>query len=318
MSAILQCRRDRLMRSAMHAAGAFCLLAVLVSLQNGIGTPTAQYNDSQKAVDRAGPDLDANATNSPVTVSPACQQGNVSLRVEASDETKAVLSEWLVKDSAKLIFIYFDLVVDNVTYHPGSCPSAGKSAIDAQTPLAWVLTNGVTSLGSHSFAHAYLTLPISYPRIYSMGILEGLYIGNMYQDRYRINVSIAVNVNASREDEYDEVSCWMELTKTEKATLMLHTVQGIVGDLALSDTNGKRPWHVCYSDPVSSDGDLPFSVSPLIQHTPSYVCQDVNGSLVKLKRDDFLNWLFVFFVCLSLGGGCLRSLRHKKDDAHCV
>ena len=280
----------------MHLARFFCFLAVLSSIQDGIGTLTAQSDDSQQADEPA--EQDADITNSAVAASPACQQGNVSLRVEASDETKAVLSEWLVKDSAKLIFIYFDLVVGNVTYHPGSCPSAGKSAIDAQTPLAWVLTNGVTSLGSHSFAHAYLTLPISYPRIYSMGILEGLYIGNMYQDRYRINVSIAVNENASREDGVDEVSCWMELNKTEKATVMLRTLQSIVDNLAGS--NGTNAWRMCYSDPVSSDVDLPMSVSPLIQHTPLYVCQDESGTLVRLERDNFLKGLYIFFQCLSL------------------
>ena len=112
----------------------------------------------------------------------------VLLRVEASDEARKDLSGWLAKDTTRLVFVYFDLLVDNITYHPGSCPNDGKTAIDAQTPLAWVLTsggpNGGGDIGSHLFAHAYLTLPVSYPRIYSMGILDGHYVASMRHEVY--------------------------------------------------------------------------------------------------------------------------------------
>ena len=125
----------------------------------------------------------------PMKIWSSCSRQNVSLRVEASEEARKDLSGWLAKDTTLLVFIYFDLVVSSVTYHPGSCPNDGKTAIDAQTPLAWVLTsggpNGGGDIGTHSFAHAYLTLPVSYPRIYSMGILDGHYVASMRHEVLR-------------------------------------------------------------------------------------------------------------------------------------
>ena len=174
-------------------------------------------------------------------------------RVEASDEARKDLSGWLTKDTTRLVFIYFDLVVGNLTYHPGSCPNDGKTAIDAQTPLAWVLTIGGPSggrdIGTHSFAHAYLTLPVSYPRIYSMGILESHYVPRMRHEVYGMSV-VVDNATAAVDGE----SCWNELNKTEKASLMLEVVQDLVRALDRSDNT--TSWSMCYTDPTKRRSSL--------------------------------------------------------------
>ena len=231
---------------------------------------------------------------------PSCSIQNVSLRVEASDKARKDLSGWLAKDTTRLVFIYFDLVLENLTYHPGSCPNGGKTAIDAQTPLAWVLTNdgpdGGGDIGSHSFAHAYLTLPVSYPRIYSMGILDGHYVASMRHEVYGMKLVVGNTTTV------DGKSCWNELNKTEKASLVLEVVQGLVRDLDRSDNT--TSWSMCYTDPTNEG--LPFSNSPLIPYTPVYVCQDGSGSMRKLERDSFLKGLFVLFIILSFGALALQ------------
>ena len=274
--------------AAALAAMCFCVQVLITS---GVATTLASERD-------AGDRKFSDSSISSETVSPLCSGENVSLRVEASDEARKDLSGWLAKDTTRLVFIYFDLVVGNLTYHPGSCPNDGKTAIDAQTPLAWVLTSGGPEgggdIGTHSFAHAYLTLPVSYPRIYSLGLLESHYVPRMRHEVYGMNV-VVDNATAAVDGE----SCWNELNKTEKASLMLEVVQDFVRDLRVDRSDNKTSWSMCYTDPTNED--LPFSNSPLIPHTPAYVCQDGRGSMLTLERDSFLNGLFVLFICLSIG-----------------
>ena len=93
------------------------LSAVLVCVQVGSASSIGQNNlldaDQQNMT---------TPTTSPVTASPLCPGKQDLLHVEASDEARKALVGWLAKDTARLIFIYFDLVVGNLTYHPGSCP----------------------------------------------------------------------------------------------------------------------------------------------------------------------------------------------------
>ena len=243
----------------------------------------------------------ARPTSPPMTVSPLCPASQDYLRIEASDNARQALSGWLARDTARLVFIYFDLVVGNLTYHPGSCPDDGVSAIDAQTPLAWVLTsggpNGGGGLGSHSFAHAYLTLPVSYPRIYSLGILGNQFVGRLHHEVYRMKVFVD-NSSTSRTDKE---SCWNKLDKTEKSSIMLNVVQLFVSDLEADVSTNTTSWNFCYSDPIANSEHLPYSTSLLVPHTPAYVCKDESGSMQRLQRDPYLKGLFAVFIGLSLG-----------------
>ena len=272
------------------------LSAVLLCVQVGSASSIGQNNlldaDQQNMT---------TPTTSPVNASPLCPGKQDLLHVEASDEARKALVGWLAKDTARLIFIYFDLVVGNLTYHPGSCPDDGMSAIDAQTPLAWVLTSGGPDGGpgaqeSHSFAHAYLTLPVSYPRIYSMGILEGHYIATLRHEVYRMKVVVDNSTSVDAE------SCWKSLNKTVKSSLMFDVVESFVSKLDVGLTwQNTSSWKMCYSDPTGED--LPFSSSPLIPHTPAYICRDHDkrGSMKRLERDPFLKGLFVLFLFLAVG-----------------
>ena len=184
------------------------------------------------------------------------------------------------------------------------------SAIDTQTPLAWVLTSGGPDggpgvLGSHSFAHAYLTLPVSYPRIYSLGILEGHYVATLRHEAYRMKVVV------DNSTSLDAESCWKSLNKTEKSSLMFEVVESFVSDLdeGVASQN-TTSWSMCYSDPTGED--LPFSSSPLIPHTPAYVCRDERGSMKKLERDIFLKGLFAVFWGLSVGSIALQFYALSK------
>ena len=273
--------------------GVAILSAVLVCVQDGSASSFGQNNlldaDQQNMT---------TPTTSPVTASPLCPGEQDLLHVEASDEARKALVGWLAKDTARLTFIYFDLVVGNLTYHPGSCPDDGTSAIDAQTPLAWVLTNGGPdggsgALGTHSFAHAYLTLPVSYPRIYSLGILEGYYVATLRHNMYRMKVVVDTSTSVDAE------SCWKSLNKTEKSSLMFDVVESFVSNLIEGVTlQNTTSWNMCYSDPTSDD--LPLASSALMPYTPAYICRDEKGSLRQLDRDSFLNGLFVVFVGLSI------------------
>ena len=275
------------------AITASALLAYLsFSARGEVGAATGPTTNAHALITG---DENVSSTSAPLSFLPSCRGENVSLRVEASDEARKNLSGWLAKGKTRLIFFYFDLVVGNLTYHPGSCPNDGKTAIDAQTPLAWVVTsggpNGSGDIESHSFAHAYLTLPVSYPRIYSLGILElGHYVARLHHEVYGMNIVV-------EDTTVYGASCWNELNKTEKASLMLEVVQDFVRDLDMSDNT--TAWRLCYTDPTNED--LPFSNSPLIPHTPAYVCQNRNGSLQKLARDSFLKGLYVLLLILSFG-----------------
>ena len=241
-------------------------------------------------------------TTSPVTASPLCPGKQDLLHVEASDEARKALVGWLAKDTARLIFIYFDLVVGNLTYHPGSCPDDGMSAIDAQTPLAWVLINGGPdggpgALGTYSFAHAYLTLPVSYPRIYSLGILEGHYVATLRHKAYRMKVVVDNSTSVDAE------SCWKSLNKTEKTSLMFDVVESFVSNLNKGVTpQNTTPWSMCYSD-ITIDFKVHFgSLSMLVPSVPGYVCQDENGVMQNLGRESNLNRLTVSLLfVLSVG-----------------
>ena len=269
------------------------LSAVLVCVHDGSASSIGQNNlldaDQQNMT---------TPTTSPVTASPLCPGKQDLIHVEASDEARKALVGWLAKDTGRLIFIYFDLVVGSLTYHPGSCPDDGMSAIDAQTPLAWVLTSGGPdggpgAQGSHSFAHAYLTLPVSYPRIYSMGIFEGHYVATLRHEAYRMKIMVANSTS------FDAESCWKSLNKTEKSSLMFEVVESFVSNLGEGVTSkNTTSWRMCYSDPTGED--LPFSSSPLIPHTPVYICRDERGSLQRLEQDPFLKGLFTSLIGLSV------------------
>ena len=281
-------------RMLVEIAHSFGLVAVFFCMQ-GVRAATGPTN----MLHASHEDISLSVTQSETFLQSRSIQ-NVSLRVEASDKARKDLSGWLAKDTTRLVFIYFDLVVGNLTYHPGSCPNDGKTAIDAQTPLAWVLTSGGPDgggdIGSHSFAHAFMTLPVSYPRIYSMGILDGHYVASTRHEVYGMKLVVGNTTTV------DGNSCWNELNKTEKASLVLEVVQDFVRDLDRSDNT--TSWSMCYTDPTNED--LPFSNSPLIPYTPAYVCQDGNGSMQRLERDSFLKALFVLFVILSFGALALQ------------
>ena len=281
---------------ARRVCGAATTLLVLFCAQVDIGVATPVPTTGPTGVGAQN-----FSTVVPSSVPPSCRGENVSLRVEASDEAKRDLSGWLAKDTIRLIFIYFDLVVGNHTYHPGSCPNDGRTAIDAQTPLAWVLTSGGPSgsgdIGSHSFARSYLTLPVSYPRLYSMGILEDRFVARMRHEVY--GMKVVVNNTTT----VDGKSCWNELKKAEKASLMLEVVQDFVRNHDRLDNT--TSWSMCYTDPTNED--LPFSTSLLIPHTPMYKCQDGNGPMRRLERDSSLKGFFVLFVILSFVAVALQS-----------
>ena len=285
---------------------------VLQCVQNGLSSPTGLSNAlSEHTPQHTGLLAKDTAVATPTEdIPPSCPGKENLLHIEASDKARKALTGWLGKDTIRLIFIYFDLVVGNLNYHPGSCPHPDKSAIVAETPLAWVLSNGESngggSIASHSFAHAYLTLPVSYPRIYSMGILDGHYIGYMRHDVYRMEVV----VNSTQHQNSVNGDCWNELNKTEKASLMLQAVQGFVSELDQSTAENTTKWTMCYTDPTSKD--LPFSTSPLVPHTPAYVCQDEEGSMERLERDSFLKVLFVLFVFLSFGALAFQLYAFSK------
>ena len=278
---------------------ALILSAVLVCVQDGSASSIGQNNlldaDQQNMT---------TPTTSPVTASPLYPSKQDLLHVEASDEARKALLGWLAKGTARLIFIYFDLVVGNLTYHPGFCPRDGKSASDAQTPLAWVLTRGGPdggpgALGSHSFAHTYLTLPVSYPRLYSLGILEGYYVINLRDDVYRMKVVV------DNSTTFDEESCWNSLNKTEKVSVMFPAVESFVSDLEQGATSQNTTfWKVCYSDPTISRNDYPrsiTSISFLLPDTPVYVCQTDVGLLQRLEQESLLKGFLVLFFVLSFG-----------------
>ena len=285
--------------------GVAILSAVLVCVHDGSASSIGQNNlldaDQQNMT---------TPTTSPVTASPLCPGKQDLLHVEASDEARKALVGWLAKDTARLIFIYFDLVVGNLTYHPGSCPDDGMSAIDAQTPLAWVLTSGGPdggpgAPGSHSFAHAYLTLPVSFPRLYSLGILEGHYVATLRHEAYRMKVVV------DNSTFVDSESRWKSLNKSEKLSLMFDVVESFVSNLYVGVASQNTSlWRMCYSDPIGED--LPFSSSPLIPHTPAYVCRDERGSLQRLKRDPLLKGLLVLFVLLAIGALALQYYAISK------
>ena len=289
----------------MTSLFAFGLVVIWLALQHAQGGLSSAIGPAKVVIsedvdpDQMQNNAYARPPNSPLKSSPpACPGKDKLLHVEASDRARKALTGWLAKDTIRLIFIYFDLVVGNLTFHPGSCPHANKSAIVAQTPLAWVLSNGESngggSIASHSFAHAYLTLPVSYPRIYSMGILDGHYVGYMRHDVYRMKVV----VNPTQQENDVDKNCWNELNKTERASLMLEVVQGFVSELEQRPAENTTKWTMCYTDPTSKN--LPPSTSLLVPKTPVYVCQDEDGSMRKLERDSFLTGLFGLFLCLSL------------------
>ena len=97
----------------------------------------------------------------------------------------------------------------------------------------------------------------------------------------------------------------MNSAKLKRLLLCLKWYKDFVRDLDRSDNT--TSWSMCYTDPTNED--LPFSNSPLIPHTPSYVCQDGRGSMLTLERNSFLNGLFVLFICLSIGTLAFAALR---------
>ena len=273
----------------------FVLLAMDVCMHGGTASSIGE-----SGVFDGNKQTETKPTSPQMTVSPLCPANQDYLRIEASDNARKALTGWLARDTARLVFIYFDLVVGNRTYHPGSCPDDGLSAIDAQTPLAWVLTSGGPNgggLGSHSFAHAYLTLPVSYPRIYSLGILGNQFVGRLHHEVYRMKVF----VDNSSTSQIDKESCWNKLDKTEKSSIMLNVVQLFVSDLDADGSTNTTSWNFCYSDPIANSEHLPYSTSPLVPHTPAYVCKDESGSMQRLQRDPYLKGLFAVFIGLSLG-----------------
>ena len=227
-------------------------------------------------------------------------KGEELLRVEASTEARDALTRWLAKDTVQLVFFYFDLKSSNVTYRPGACPDDEKSAVDAQTPLAWVLARvpgGGSVFESHSFARAYLTLPISFPRVYTLVGLVGEYVAYMHHKDFQMQVIVR-----NESDVVDGVEdCWNNLTQTEKASKMAEVLREFVNEVNRSTFSNGTSWHLCYSDP--SGDDLPASASILLPATPAYVCQRRNGNGFhpRLKRDKSLQGLYVLLVCLPIG-----------------
>ena len=87
-----------------QVAIALILLVLSLYAQDGLG---ATLRPTQ--ITRNG----SNSTTSPTTVSPSCSDQNVSLSIEASDEARNYLAGLLAKDTIRVIFIYFDLLVGN-------------------------------------------------------------------------------------------------------------------------------------------------------------------------------------------------------------
>ena len=284
---------------------AFLWLAVLCSFHVGIGSPVGQSNTPF-----ASAPSNSTTTSTNASKFQACTGNNVSLVVDASSEAREDLLVWLAKDTVRVVFIYFDLVVGSLVYHPGTCPkfNDGKRAGDAQTPLAWALTSSATSGANepHTLADAYLTLPFSYPRIYSLGILNGHYVGYMYHEQYRMKMVVR-----------DDDGCWSKLDKDLKAVEMGAAVQSFLRNSTFevqheidSKNTGISKWRLCYSDP--SEYDLPASTSLLIARTPAYVCQEKGGSYEKLEQGVFLRGLRIFFPMLTIGMFVLQLLAVRK------
>ena len=282
---------------------AFLWLAVLCSFHVGIGSPVGQSNTTF-----ASAPSNSTTTSTNASKFPACTGNNVSLVVDASSEAREDLLVWLAKDTMRVVLIYFDLVVGSLVYHPGTCPNDRKSATDAQTPLAWALTSSATSGANepHTLADAYLTLPFSYPRTYSLGILNGHYVGYMYHEHYRMKMVVR-----------DDDGCWSKLDKDLKAAEMGAAVRRFLRNSTFevrheidSKNTGISKWRLCYSDP--SEYDLPASTSLLITRTPAYVCQEKSGSYEKLQQGVFLRGLRIFFPMLTIGMFVLQLLAVRK------
>ena len=240
----------------------------------------------------------------------------VSITIDPSREARLELGRLLQRKTLdkklQLIFVYFNLIVGNATgnttYHPGSCPADGRSERDAKTPLSWAIayeTNGQSVFHDHSFARAYLTLPVSHPRLYSFGYLDGDYV--RYVNHYKYNMSIEVTdyLNSAGGKE---ISCWESLSDDTKAALVTEQVQQIVLEIE-NRTTTSSSWEVCYSDPVKTGLK---TASLLTGNTPAYMCvprdQPSNQLpvLLPLLRDQPLHWFRRFLISLGLVAAALQ------------
>ena len=236
----------------------------------------------------------------------------VSITIDPSREARIELGRLLQRKTLdktlQLIFVYFNLVVgnttENTTYHPGSCPPDGRSEKDAKTPLSWAIayeTNGRSVFHDHSFARAYLTLPVSHPRLYSLGYLDGDYV--RYINHYKFNMSIEVTDYLNFTGGND-ISCWDSLSDDTKAALVTEQVLQLVRDIENQTTPS---WEVCYSDPVKTGLTTASYLTP---HTPAYVCVP-RGQLqplvrLPLHRDNLLHWFRGFLIVLGIAAAALQ------------
>ena len=241
----------------------------------------------------------------------------VSITIDPSREARLELGRLLQRKTLaktlQLIFVYFNLVVgsatENTTYHPGSCPANGRSERDAKTPLSWAIayeTNGHSVFHDHSFARAYLTLPVSHPRLYSLGYLDGDYV--RYVNHYKYNMSIEVT-DYLYSTGGKEISCWESLFDDTKAALVTEQVQQFVLEIE-NRTTTSSSWEVCYSDPKTVRHRSTASL--LIDYTPVYMCvprdqpADQPPMRNRLHRDQLFHWFQGFLIFLGIAAAALQ------------
>ena len=260
-----------------------CLVLCLSQLSGATSPTPAQtpvYVTSHADGDRA----------SSTTVAP---EGALSpLTISAGLEAKGRISGFLggSPTDLQLIFIYFDLVLNDTEYHPGACPSDGKSAADADTPLKWALVrtpDGRNVNEQDNFARAYLSLPLGFPRVYSLGRLEGNYVRYVSHGKYKMKMEV-------NEFVWTNWSSWSSLSSERKAELVRMKIGEFLNELK---SNATSSWKLCYSDPRKYFSSFFWGAVM----TPSYQCEagDPKNPPQQLEATGMLKAFYVLLVSMS-------------------
>ena len=234
---------------------------------------------------------------------------SVSAGSKAREKIKSLLTGSLT--NLQLVFLYFDLVVNGTDFHPGVCPHDGKSAADIATPLKWAVVRVPEGSSIHqqsNFAHAYLTLPLGYPRTYSLGTLDGDYVRYLSHEQHRMKIIVEVD-QPGQANRSDDLTYWTALDSNLKAEYLRAEIRRFLSKLGFVGSNAGSAWHLCYSDPTKF---ISYSLHTVIslEHVdpPLYMCDvDQEKPARQLNGDYLFYTFFVLLVVMALWFAAIQA-----------
>ena len=234
----------------------------------------------------------AHASTTSVVQQSVSQITSGRLTITAGSEARKKIAGFLGGSPSKLevFFIYFDLVVNDTEYHPGACPTDGRSAIDADTPLKWAVVKVPQGSSIHTqsnFARAYLALPLAFPRVYSLGLLDGDYVRYVRHGKYRMKVNVTGVFGTNG-------TSWGSLSLEARAELFRAKVREFLNQVRANSTSS---WQLCYSHPQWYFTSFFWGAV----FAPSYLCDvgDPKKPPDMLRMNSMLRTFYVLIVILA-------------------